>query len=99
VRLPNGKQDNIYDEVESACLYTHFFATIATRVGRYLNNANWVHAVDNFGPIDDTATIYATLHKGKYDADDTYGLVAYDPTVGEAGDWKHVTPVQNVSGG
>ncbi|MDQ1461020.1 MAG: hypothetical protein QOI08_2504, partial [Actinomycetota bacterium] len=38
------------------------------------------------------------IHLGKYDAVDTLGLVAYDPTVGDAGDWKHVTPVQNVSG-
>ena len=30
------------------------------------------------------------------DADDTYGLVAYDPTIGDAGDWKQLTPVKNV---
>ncbi len=96
VKLPNGKQNDIYTEVEDACLFTRFFQTIATRVGPYLNNTNWVHAVDNFGPVDDMSTLYATLGKGKYDADDTYGLVAYDPTVGEDGDWRHVTPVQNV---
>ena len=27
-------------------------------------------------------TDYASLHAGKYDADDTYGLVAFDPTIG-----------------
>lgn len=96
VKLPNGKQNDIYTEVEDACLFTRFFATIATRVGPYLNTANWVHAVDNFGPVDDMSTLYATLGNGKYDADDTYGLVAYDPSIGEDGDWKHVTPVQNV---
>lgn len=98
IKLPNGKQNNIYDEVETACLFTNFFATIAKRVGPYLNVTNWTGTVNGFGPIDDTSTIYATIHEGKYDADDTYGLVAYDPTIGENGDWKHVTPVQNVSG-
>jgi hypothetical protein len=98
VRLPNGKQDNIYDEVETACAFTNFFATIAKRVGPYLNDTNWVNTVNSFGPIDDTSTVYASIHKGKYDADDTYGLVAYDPTVGADGDWKHVTPEENVSG-
>jgi hypothetical protein len=98
VRLPNGKQNDIYAEVENGCLFTNFFAAIARRVGPYLDNANWTHAVDNFGPVDDTSTLFASLHQGKYDADDTYGLVAYDPAVGEAGDWKHVTPVRNVSG-
>jgi phosphotransferase system HPr-like phosphotransfer protein len=98
VKLPNGKQNDIYSEVEDACLYTNFFATIAKRVGPYLNTTNWVKTVNGFGPIDDMSTIYASIHEGKYDADDTYGLVAYDPTVGAAGDWKHVTPVENVSG-
>ena len=98
VRLPNGKQNNIYSAVEDGCLYTNFFATIAKRVGPYLNDTDWVNTVNDFGPIDDTSTIYASIHRGKYDADDTYGLVAYDPTVGEAGDWKHVTPEENVSG-
>jgi ABC-type branched-subunit amino acid transport system substrate-binding protein len=99
VKLPNGKQNDIYSEVEDACLYTNFFATIAKRVGPYLNDANWVNTVANFGSIDDMSTIYASIHRGKYDADNTYGLVAYDPTVGASGDWKHVTPVENVSGG
>ena len=57
-----------------------------------------MNTVNDFGPIDDTSTIYASIHEGKYDADDTYGLVAYDPTIGAAGDWKHVTPCENVSG-
>ena len=98
VRLPNGKQNDIYSEVEDGCLFTNFFATIAKRVGPYLNDTNWVNTVNHFGPIDDTSTIYASIHQGKYDADDTYGLVAYDPTIGADGDWTHVTPEENVSG-
>jgi Periplasmic binding protein len=99
VKLPNGKENDVYGDMEDACLYTNFFATIARKVGPALNAANWVQTVDNFGPIDDMSTIYASLHKDKYDADDTYGLVAYDPTIPQVGDWRHVTPVQNVSGG
>ncbi len=98
VKLPNGKQDDIYAEVEDACLFTNMFATIATRVGPYLSNDNWVRTVNNFGPIDVNSTIYASIHDGKYDADDTYGLVAYDPTIPETGDWRAVTPVRDVSG-
>jgi ABC-type branched-subunit amino acid transport system substrate-binding protein len=98
IKLPSGKQNDIYSEVEDACAFTSFFATIAKRVGPYLNDTNWVNTVDNFGPIDDTSTIYASIHKGKYDADDTYGLVGYDPKIGADGDWMHVTPEENVSG-
>jgi Periplasmic binding protein len=96
VKLPGGKQNDIYSEVEDACLFTNFFATIATRVGPYLNTDNWIRTVNSFGPIDDTSTIYASLHDGKYDADNTYGLKAYDPTIPEVGDWRAVTPIQNV---
>jgi hypothetical protein len=96
VKLPNGKQNDIYSEVEDACLFTNFFATIAKRVGPYLNDENWIHTVNNFGPVDDTSTIYASLHDGKYDADNTYGLVAYDPTIPETGDWRALTPVRDV---
>jgi len=98
VKLPSGKQDGIYSEVEDACLFTNMFATIAKRVGPYLNNENWMRTVNNFGPIDVNSTIYASLHEGKYDADDTYGLKAYDPTIPEVGDWREVTPIQNVGG-
>ena len=94
IKAPNGKQNDIYGEIEDGCLYTMMFKTIADRVGQYLNADNWAAAVNNFGPIDDMSTIYASIHKGKYDADDTYGLVAYDPTIGDAGDWKQLTPVQ-----
>ena len=41
-------------------------------------------------------TDFASLHTGKYDADDTYGLVAFDPSIKPYGDWRHVTPTENV---
>jgi ABC-type branched-subunit amino acid transport system substrate-binding protein len=98
VKGPGGKREELYGEVEDGCLFTTMFATIANRVGVNLNSTNWVNAVNNFGPIDDTSTIFASIHAGKYDADDTYGLVAYDPTIPKLGDWRAVTPVQNVGG-
>src|SRR6185437_1547321 len=52
VKLPSGKQDDIYSEVEDACLFTNMSATIDTRVCTYLNNDNWVRTVNNFRPID-----------------------------------------------
>jgi hypothetical protein len=54
--------------------------------------------VNNFGPIEVMNTDYASLHTGKYDADDTYGLVQFDPAIPPIGDWRHLTPTENVSG-
>jgi len=98
VKLPNGVQNDIYGNEESACAFVTMFQTIATRVGKNLNNANWTNTVNNFGPIQIMNTDYASLHTGKYDADDTYGLVAFDPSIPPKGDWRHLTPTENVSG-
>jgi hypothetical protein len=98
IKLKDGRQNAIYTESEDACALVTMFKLIAQRVGTNLNNDNWAAAVNRFGTIDIPSTDFASLHTGKYDADDTYGLVSYDPTIGDAGDWKQLTPVKNVSG-
>ncbi len=98
VKLPNGKQNDIYGSAEDSCSFVTMFATIAKRVGKNLNNANWVSTVNNFGPIAVMNTDYASLHTGKYDADDTFGLVAFDPKIPPIGQWRHLTPTEDVSG-
>jgi hypothetical protein len=98
VKLPNGKQNNVYGNAEDACSFVTMFQDIANRVGKNLNDANWVSTVNNFGAIQVMNTDYASLHTGKYDADDTYGLVAFDPKLPPIGEWKHITPTEDVSG-
>jgi hypothetical protein len=41
---------------------------------------------------------WASPHQGKYDANDTCGLVAFDGERVSTGDWKSPTPVADVSG-
>ncbi len=98
VKLPNGQQNDIYGNAEDACSYVTMFQDIAQRVGKNLNITNWASTVDHFGAVKVMNTDWASLHAGKYDADDTYGLVAFDPSIPPNGEWRHVTPVQNVSG-
>jgi hypothetical protein len=99
IKTADGKEDDVYGEIEDGCLYPMMFKTIADRVGQHLNADNWATAVNSFGPIADMSTIFASIHRGKYDADDTYGLVSYNPTIGDAGDWNQLSSVQNVAGG
>jgi hypothetical protein len=99
VKLPSGQENDIYGNAEDACSYVTMFRDIATHVGENLNNTNWTNTVDTLGPVKVMNTDWASLHAGKYDADDTYGLVAFDPKVEPNGDWRHLTPVENVSGG
>jgi hypothetical protein len=86
----DGKRAEIWITVRDACSDLKFFKTIADKVGKYLNNDNWVDAVNNFGPITIVATPKATLGKNKYDASDGANLVEFDPTAGTTGDWKQV---------
>ncbi len=97
VRDKHGQRLDLYGQIEDACLYPMMFQQIANRVGQYLNATNWANAVNHFGHIEDMSTIYASLHRGKYDADDTYGLVQYDPTIPALGDWRQLTPIEDVS--
>jgi ABC-type branched-subunit amino acid transport system substrate-binding protein len=96
----DGKRTEIYASVEDACGDVLFFKTIAEKAGKQLNNASWTKAVDTMGAIDDQLVLgkFASLHTGKYDANDTFGLVSFDSTSGVTGDWKAVTPVEDVAG-
>jgi hypothetical protein len=40
---------------------------------------------------------FASLGKGKYDADNAFSLVTFDPTVGDNGDWKAITPLGDIT--
>src|SRR5262249_48079147 len=87
---PNGKRDEVWITVRDACSDLYFFKTIADRIGQYLNNDNWVDAVNHFGSIDIIATTKADLTTGKYDADDSGSLSSFDSTIGTSGDWKKI---------
>jgi hypothetical protein len=93
----DGKRQEIWITVRDACSDLHFFKTIADKVGKNLNNVNWQRTVDNFGPIDLVGTAAASLGTGKYDADNNFSLVSFDPTTGTGGDWKALTPLHDVT--
>ncbi len=96
---PNKKTIDTYGLLEDACTLTQLFKAIAAKAGPYLNVDTWKNAVDNMGTVPDMDTRYASLHKGKYDADDTFRLVAFDSSIGTKGDWRELTPVQDVGNG
>jgi hypothetical protein len=86
-----------YAVINDACQLLSMFDDIATRVGPYLNNENWVNTVNNFGHIDNRGTgPYSSLGTGKYDADDNFELVEFDSSLPPYGNWKGVTTLQDV---
>jgi len=99
IKLPNGKIDDSNGAISDACTMLSMFQSIATKVGPYLNNANWVSTVNSFGNIN-TAALgpYASIRANKYSADDNWRLQAYDSSLGNTGLFKSLTPLEDVSG-
>ena len=97
VAAPNGKRNDIQGAVSDACTEVTMFADIAAAAGDTLNADTWTEAVHGMGEMRIASTKYASLGEGKYDADDTYRLVAFDPAIPEHGDWQGLTPVRNVA--
>ena len=96
---PNGKTLDTYGGINDACQLLTEFQEIGQRVGKDLNNRNWVHAVDHYGPIRDVgAGQYASLHTGKYDDNDTFRLEEFDSKLGPKGDWKPLTKLVDITG-
>jgi Periplasmic binding protein len=94
---PDGKTLDTYGSINDACQLLTEFQEIGDRIGKYLNNKNWVHTVNHFGPIRDVgAGQYASLRTGKYDDNDTFRLEEFDSKLGSQGDYKPLTPLEDV---
>jgi len=96
---PDGRVAELFIAVEDFCGELLMFKTIAEKAGSKLSNRTWRKAVNTFGPIKLATTGLASLCKGKYGAEDEGRLVKYDSSIGDNGDWKAVTEVQDTSGG
>lgn len=91
---PDGNKVEVYGAMENACADLAFFKYVAGKVGPYLNDQNWVRAIDNLGNIDNVipGDHYASIHTGKYDASDDFGIAKYDQSIE---DFELTTPIFN----
>jgi Periplasmic binding protein len=96
---PNGKTLDTFGAINDACQVLTMFRDIGTRVGADLNDQSWVHTVDTYGPIRNLGGgPYASLHAGKYDVDDTFRLEEFDSSIAPKGQWRPLTPLDDVPG-
>ena len=88
-----------YGSINDACQLVTMFHDIGQRVGADLNNANWVNAVNNYGPITNRGSgPYSSLTKGKYDAEDDWRLEQLDTSIPPSGQFRPITPLQDITG-
>jgi ABC-type branched-subunit amino acid transport system substrate-binding protein len=96
---PDGKTLDTNGSINDACQTVSLFRDVATKVGKYLNADNWVATVNGYGKITNRGGgPYASLKTGKYDFDDSFLLQSFDPTIAPTGNWKPLTPLENVPG-
>jgi hypothetical protein len=57
-----------------------------------------MNTVDHYGKIRVMDSLYGSIHAGKYDADDTFALVAFDHTIGAVGNWRYLTKLEDIPG-
>jgi len=100
IKSADGK--NIIDNhgtISDACQLLFFFKSIGDKTGKYLNNNNWVNTVNTYGHIVNRGSgDFSSIHTGKYAADDNWRLQAYYSSIGASGNWKALTPLQNIAG-
>ena len=94
---PDGKTAQVYQSVEDFAEEIDMFAQLANKAGPDLTNTTWTNAVENFGSINIVGEFFASLTKGKYDADNGFRLGAFDSTIPPQGDWKPITPLVDAS--
>jgi branched-chain amino acid transport system substrate-binding protein len=95
-----GKEltDQTYNSINDACQMISTLTQIISKMGKYVNVQNWVAAVDSFGPIVNRGGgPYASLSQGKYDDDDTFQLQQLDSALPPNGNWKALTPYENLT--
>jgi ABC-type branched-subunit amino acid transport system substrate-binding protein len=96
---PGGKTLDTYGSINDACQSMTMFDDIATRAGKNLNDATWVKTVNTYGPIVNRGSgKFSSLHTGKYDTTDDFRLQSFDSSIKPDGDWKSITPVENITG-
>ena len=98
-KTSDGRTINTDQALTDACGDLMMFKEIAEKVGPNLTTKNWQKTVNSFGSIDLPPDKFASLCKGKYAAEDTTQLVAYDSSIGSSGDWKTLSPAKDGSGG
>jgi ABC-type branched-subunit amino acid transport system substrate-binding protein len=99
VKGPGGKTVDTYGTITDACQLVTMFHDIGARVGKNLNADTWAAAVNDYGKITNRGSgPYNSLHRGKYDTNDSFELAAFDSSIPPQGAWRAVTPLRDITG-
>ena len=100
IKTKDGKIDDTYGTINDACQTLTMFHDIGQRVGKYLNNANWVNTVNTSATSTNRGSgPYSSLHDRQVLS--RRQLAAPGVRLhhsGTTGLWKPITPLEDVDG-
>ncbi len=92
VDTPRGTE-RWFTPIMGYCRYLQTFEMIATAAGPELTPETFLAAAESLGSFELPAQPFSSLGPGKYDANDTFRLVEFDPDAGENGDLSPLTDI------
>ena len=96
---PDGKTQDLYGVISDSCQLLTLLQEIGNKVGKNLNAETWANTVNSYGAIRDVGGgQFNSIHTGKYDDFDTFRLAAFDSSLPPNGNWRAMTPLQNIPG-
>ena len=101
VEPPNEREgpDDWYAGIRDACGSLAVFVAAATAAGPELTNESFREGLESLGSIDLPGTAFASFGPGKWDGDDGFRLVSYDPFAGEEGAFTPLTDLIDTGSG
>ncbi len=89
--------DNVLAGLGLACNFLDLFKTVATAAGEDLNNETFAAALEGLDDFSIATQPYASFGVDKFDSNDSFQLVAFDPDLGPTGGLDPLTDVQDVT--
>ena len=79
------------------CRFFQLFELLATSAGPNLTHETFTQAIENAGEFSIASQPFASLGAGKYNSNDSFQLVAYDPDLGARGQLVPIGPMQDAT--
>jgi ABC-type branched-subunit amino acid transport system substrate-binding protein len=98
---PNDQVDGDEDWTRGltvACRFFELFARVATAAGAELTNETFAAvAASDFGQFSIVGQPFSSLGPDKFDSNDSFALVSFDPDIGAAGGFDKITEIRDVT--
>lgn len=89
--------ENVLSGLSLSCSFLDLFEVAATAAGDDLNNETFAAALDGLDEFSIATQPYASLGPDKFDSNDSFRLVEFDPDLGATGGLDSLTDVQDVT--